>query len=53
MLEKFYKKSEVWVAVVFILVYVIGNSFLLQASECAGIEMVYTIPFNMIWAKIM
>ena len=47
MLDKLYKKSEVWFAVAFILVYVIGNSFLLQASERAGIEMVYTIPFNM------
>ena len=53
MLEKLYKKSEVWFAVVFILVYVIGNSFLLQASERTGIEMVYTIPFNFIILGIM
>ena len=53
MLEKLYKKSEVWFAVVFILVYVICNSFLLQASERTGIEMVYTIPFNFIILGIM
>ena len=33
MLEKIYKKSEVWFAVVFIFVYVIGNSFLLLSSR--------------------
>ena len=53
MLEKLYKKSEVWFAVVFILVYVIGNSYLLQASERTGIEMVYTIPFNFVILGIM
>ena len=32
MLEKLYKKSEVWFAVIFIVAYVVGDSFLIQAS---------------------
>ena len=37
MLNKLYKKSEVWFAVVFIIAYVIGNSYFIQVSESAGI----------------
>ena len=44
MLERFYRKAEVWFAVAFIIVYVAGNSFMLQLSRNAGISMVYTIP---------
>ena len=53
MFEKLYKKSEVWFAVIFIIAYVIGNSYLIQASENAGIEMVYTIPYNLVLLGIM
>ena len=53
MLEKLYKKSEVWFAVIFIIAYVVGDSFLIQASEGAGIEMVYTIPYNLLLLGIM
>lgn len=53
MLEKLYKKSEVWFAVVFIIAYVVGNSFLIQASESAGMEMLYTIPYNLVLLGIM
>ena len=53
MLEKLYKRSEVWFAVVFIIVYVVGNSFLIQASESAGMEMLYTIPYNLVLLGIM
>jgi len=53
MLEKLYKKSEVWFAVVFIIAYVIGDSFLIQASESAGIDMIYTIPYNLLLLGIM
>lgn len=53
MLNKLYKKSEVWFAVIFIIVYVIGNSYCIQASESAGIEMVYTIPYNLVLLGIM
>ena len=53
MLEKLYKKSEVWFAVIFIVAYVVGDSFLIQASESAGIEMVYTIPYNLVLLGIM
>ena len=53
MLEKLYKKSEVWFAVIFIIAYVVGDSFLIQASENAGLEMVYTIPYNLLLLGIM
>ena len=53
MLEKLYKKSEVWFAVVFIIAYVVGDSFLIEASESAGIEMIYTIPYNLLLLGIM
>ncbi|MGN0907526.1 MAG: lysostaphin resistance A-like protein [Bullifex sp.] len=53
MLKKLYGKSEVWFAVMFIIAYVIGNSYLLQASIKAGIEMVFTIPFNLLLLAIL
>lgn len=53
MLEKLYKKSEVWFAVIFIVAYVVGDSVLMQASESAGLEMVYTIPYNLLLLGIM
>ena len=53
MLEKLYKKSEVWFAVVFIIAYVVGDSFLIQASETAGLEMLYTIPYNLVLLGII
>ena len=53
MLEKLYKKSEVWFAVIFIVAYVVGDSFLMQASDNAGIEMIYTIPYNLLLLGIM
>ncbi|MDO4978473.1 MAG: CPBP family intramembrane metalloprotease, partial [Eubacteriales bacterium] len=53
MLEKLYKKSEVWFAVILILAYVVGDSYLIQASESAGIDMIYTIPYNVLLLGIM
>ena len=53
MLERFYRKAEVWFAVAFIIVYVAGNSFMLQLSRNAGISMVYTIPFNILLLGIL
>lgn len=53
MLEKLYKKSEVWFAVIFIIAYVVGDSYLIQASESAGIEMIYSIPYNLLLLGIM
>lgn len=50
---KLYKKSEVWFAVAFIIAYVIGNSYLIQASENSGIEMIFTIPYNLLLLGIM
>ncbi len=47
MLEKLYKKSEVWFSVLFIILYVVGNSYLIPISYSSGFEMVFTIPFNL------
>lgn len=52
-LEKLYKKSEIWFALAFIISYVIGNSFLIQLSESTGLEMVYTIPYNLLLLGIL
>ena len=40
MFEKIYHKSEIWFSVMLIALYVIGNSYLLQASIHTGIEMI-------------
>lgn len=53
MLEKLYKKSEVWFAVLFIILYVVGNSFLIQVSEKTGLEMIFTVPYNLLLLGIM
>lgn len=53
MLEKLYMKSEVWFAVIFIIAYVIGDSIFIEASENAGWEMIYTIPYNLLLLGIM
>jgi len=53
MLKKLYEKSEVWFSVIFIVAYVIGNSIFMQMSEGVGLEMVYTIPYNLVLLGIM
>lgn len=53
MLEKLYRKSEVWFAVIFIILYVAGNSLLIGVSGNAGLEMIYTIPYNLILLAIL
>lgn len=53
MLEKLFKKSEVWFAVIFISAYVIGNSAFLELSDKAGLEMLFTIPYNLLLLGIL
>ena len=53
MLNKLYRKSQVWFAVLFILAYVIGNSYLIELSINSGLEMVYTIPYNLVLLGII
>lgn len=53
MLEKLYKKSEIWFAVVFIIVYVVGNGNLIEASSEMGLEMGLTIPYNLLLLGIL
>lgn len=53
MLYKFYKKSEIWFAVTFIMLYVVSNSFCLQLSEEIGMEMICSIPVNLILIVIL
>jgi len=47
-MQKLYKKSEVLFSVLLIVVYVIGNSILDQVSDSIGIEMIATIPFDIL-----
>lgn len=53
MLEKLYKKSELWFALLFIIIYVVGSSILDQFSNEIGIEMVLAIPFNLVLLLVL
>lgn len=53
MLEKLFKKNELWFALVFIIVYVVGNSAAMELSEKIGIEMSASIPLNILILAVM
>ena len=46
-MRKFWEQSELRFALLFIVVYVIANSFLNQASDSLGVEQAVTLPFNL------
>ena len=46
-MKKLWDSSELRFALLFIVVYVIANSFLNQASDSLGVEQVVTLPFNL------
>lgn len=52
-MKKLWNKSEIWFAVLFIMIYVVGNSLLDQVSEGLGIEMVLTLPFDVLLIAVM
>lgn len=52
-MKKLWEKSEIWFAVLFIIVYVIGNSVLMNASTAIGMEMLLTLPFNLALIAVM
>ena len=52
-MKKLWDRSETFLAVVFIVIYVTGNSLLDQASERLGIEMVLTLPFDLVLIAVM
>lgn len=53
MIKALRNRSETLFAVMFIAVYVIGNSLFNRASESLGIEMVLTLPFNLLLIAVM
>jgi hypothetical protein len=52
-MKKIWDKSEVLFAVLFIIIYLTGNSLLDQASLGMGIEMVLTLPFDILLIAVM
>ena len=52
-MKKLWDRSETLLAVVFIVIYVTGNSLLDQASERLGIEMILTLPFDLVLIAVM
>lgn len=52
-MKKLWDKSEIWFAVLFILIYVMGNSLLMNASDAIGMEMALTLPFNLALIAMM
>ena len=53
MMKKLWERSEILFAVLFIILYVTGNSMLDQVSAEMGIEMVLTLPFDIILITVM
>lgn len=52
-MKKLWDKSEIGFAVLFIIVYVVGNSLLMSASNAIGMEMALTLPFNLALIAVM
>ncbi len=52
-MKKIWDRSEVLFAVLFIIIYVFGNSLLDQASLGIGIEMILTLPFDVLLIAVM
>ena len=52
-MKKLWDRSETFLAVVFIVIYITGNSLHDQASERLGIEMVLTLPFDLVLIAVM
>lgn len=52
-MKKLFDQSEVLFSVLFIVVYVVGNSLLDQVSTAAGIEMIATVPFDLLLLGIL
>lgn len=47
-MKKLWDRSEIWFSVLLIVLYVVGNSNLDVLSESLGIEMVLTLPFDLL-----
>ena len=47
-MKKLWDRSEIWFSVLMIVVYVVGNSNLDRLSDALGIEMVLTLPFDIL-----
>ena len=44
-MNKLYKKSEIWFAISWIIVYVVGTSIADELSRLVGIEKVFSVPY--------
>ena len=44
-MNKLYKKSEIWFAISWIIVYVVGASIADELSRLVGIEKVFSVPY--------
>ena len=44
-MNKLYKKSELWFALVWIIVYVVGTSMADELSRSIGLEKIFSVPF--------
>lgn len=47
-MKKLWDRSEIWFSVLMIVIYVVGNSNLDRLSDALGIEMVLTLPFDIL-----
>ena len=57
-MNKLYKKSELWFALVWIIVYVVGTSMADELSRSIGLEKIFSVPFlvalcalALVWAR--
>lgn len=53
MLKQLYEKSEEWFAVLFIVLYVVGNSILDQVSARLGAEFLVTLPYDLLLLTVL
>ena len=52
-MNKLYKKSELWFALCFIIIYVVGTSIVDGISEIVGLEKSATLVFHLLMSGIL
>lgn len=52
-INKFYKKSEIWFAVSWIIIYVVGTSITDELSRQFGIEKLFSVPYLLFLSAIL
>lgn len=51
-MQKLYQKSELWFAIVWIVIYVVGTSFADGLSETLGLAKIVTVPFLLVLCAV-